>query len=79
MDHLPAMGVDNDRSVHSLEYGLMCQDTPEFKQPRIALCSCNQDYPECDLKDALTHITPNNQAVHRWVWIREDYKDALRN
>jgi hypothetical protein len=55
----------------------MCEDTKDYIQPRIAVCSCNQDFPECDLMDALAHITQDNAAVHRWVWIREDYKVQL--
>jgi hypothetical protein len=56
----------------------MCQDTPG--QPplrRIAVCACNQSFPECDLSDALCHITERSSPVHRWVYIAEEVRPLL--
>ena len=50
----------------------MCQDVPGQPRKRIAVCACNQDFPDCDLSDALSHITGRSSPVHRWVWIAEE-------
>lgn len=49
----------------------MCKDVSgEPKRLRFAVCSCGASFPDCDLIDALFHITPQSSTAHHWVWIK---------
>lgn len=53
----------------------MCIDIPG--QPRritIAACACGANFPDCDLGDAINHITWDSSTAHRWTYIKEDIK-----
>lgn len=53
----------------------MCKD-PDDGPPRrrIAVCACNAFFPDCDLSDALSHITAYSSTAHRWVYLAEDVR-----
>lgn len=49
---------------------MMCQDVPgQPPRKRIAVCACNQDFPDCDVQDALNHITEHCSSAHYWVYL----------
>jgi len=53
----------------------MCKDIPgQPVRRRIAVCACNQDFPICDLEDAVKHITTDSSSAHKWVWIDPEFK-----
>ena len=52
----------------------MCQGREAFTK---AVCSCNASFPDCDLRDAVKHITGHSNPNHTWVWLHKDWEFLL--
>lgn len=51
----------------------MCKDIPgQPRRRRIAYCACGAGFPDCDLGEAINHVTYNSSVSHRWTYIAED-------
>jgi hypothetical protein len=53
----------------------MCVDIPgQTPRKKIASCACGAYFPDCDLEDAMRHISTDSSTAHQWVWIDPDVK-----
>ncbi len=53
----------------------MCINQPMEKTR--AVCACNTHFPECDLVDAMQHITERSNPNHEWVYVHPEWRIFL--